>query len=132
MDFNQNSDNQNNFYNNVTPPMPRANGFAVASFVCGILAASLCCTGILGIPLGALSILFAVLSKRLGDKMPRMSTIGILLSIAGIILGILMVAYSFYVVFNDSQVYEQVNTIMEQMYGIGLDEYFGTFFLKRR
>ena len=121
MDYYQNPDNSNP---TPTPQPNQANGFAIASMVLGILAVVVCCTGVLGIPLGALSILFAALSKRRGKKMPGMSLTGIWLSIVGIILGLLMTIYSFYLVFNDPTVKAQTNLIMEELYGVTIDEYF--------
>ena len=121
MDYNPNPDYSNYI---PTPQLERPNGFAIASMVCGILAIVVCCTGILGIPLGALSILFAVLSKRRGRKLPGMSLAGILLSVAGILLGLLMTVYSFYLVFNDPTIKEQTNIMMEELYGVTIDEYF--------
>lgn len=122
MDFNQNSDNSN-CYSDSDGQSRSRNGFSIASLMCGIAAVSLCCTGILGIPLGALSILFASFSKRKGEKMPGMSKGGIILSIFGITMGILMTVYSFNLVFHDPAAKEQINQMMEGMYGINLDEY---------
>ena len=117
MDFYSNSNNSNNV------PQNTPNGFAIASMVCGIFSIILCCTGILSISAGALSILFAVLSKRKNTSMPIMSWVGIWLSIVGVVLGILMTVYSFYLVFNDPLYREQVDVMFEQMYGMSLDEY---------
>ena len=80
MDFNQNSENSNYVPNQ---PSQRPSGFATASLVCGILSLVLCCTGILGIPAGALSILFAVLSKRKGESLSGMSIAGIVSAPSG-------------------------------------------------
>ena len=121
MDYYQNPDNSNYI---PTPQPERPNGFAIASMVLGILAVVVCCTGILGVPLGALSIIFAALSKRRGKKMPGMSIAGICLSIAGIVLGLFMTVYSFYLVYNDPAIREQTNMLMEEFYGVTIDEYF--------
>ena len=75
MDYNQNNE---------------LNSFAVASMVCGILSVTLCCTGILALPLGALGILFAVLSKRLDTPLTPFSITGIILSSIGLLLGIII------------------------------------------
>ena len=64
MDFNREYDNPNNM--NIQNNRPE--GFAIASLICGILSNICCCTGILSLPVGALGILFAVLTKRKGKS----------------------------------------------------------------
>ena len=59
MDYRQNS------------PAPRRNPFTVASLVLGICSLASICTAILPLPLGALGILFAILSYRKGRQMAR-------------------------------------------------------------
>ena len=125
MDFNQNSENTNYVPNQ---PLKRQSGFAIASFVCGILSLVLCCTGILGIPAGALSILFAVLSKRKGESLSGMSIAGVVTSVIGILLGILTTAYSIYMLFYDPTFREQIDIMMQQMYGVSLEEFFSMYF----
>lgn len=125
MDFNQNTENTNYVPNQ---PSKRPNGFAIASLVCGILSLVLCCTGILGIPAGALSILFAVLSKRKGERLSGMCIAGIVTSAIGILLGILAAAYSIYLVFYDPTFRAQIDIMMQQMYGVSLEEFFSMYF----
>lgn len=125
MDFNQNTENTNYVPNQ---PIKRQNGFAIASLVCGILSLVLCCTGILGIPAGALSILFAVLSKRKGEALSGMSTAGVVTAVIGILLGILTVAYSIYLLFYDPTFREQMDIMMQQMYGVSFEEFFNMYF----
>lgn len=124
MDFNQNSNHPDNHF---SQPPQRTSGFAIASMVCSIIAVAACCTGILGIPFGALSILFAVLSKRKGQKMSAMSLTGICLSVAGIVLGLLVTCYSLYLLVTDSALRQQMNALFETMYGMSLEEYFGLY-----
>ncbi len=96
MDYNQ----DNNYYNipnptepqTVTPPR-KTSGFAIASMVCGIVSLLMCCMG-LGLPLGALAIIFAILSRRKGQTMESMSVAGIVTGIIGGILGLIIVLYS--------------------------------------
>lgn len=111
---------------NYTPNKP--DGFAIASLVCGILSIILCCTGILGIPVGSLSILFAVLSKRKEQRMSAMSLFGIWLAIAGITLGVLMTTYSFFMIFNNPVVGSQLDEIMREMYGMDFEAYLDQIF----
>ena len=57
--------------------VPRDN-MATASLVCGMLSIILCITGVFSLPMGALGIIFALLSKRKGIKFSLMSKIGYL------------------------------------------------------
>ena len=125
MDFNQNSEKPNYVPNQ---PPKRHSGFAIASFVCGLLSLVLCCTGILGIPAGALSILFAVLSKRKGEALSGMSIAGIVTSAIGILLGVLATIYSIYMLVYDSTFREQIDLMMQQMYGVSFEEFFSMYF----
>lgn len=95
-------------------------GLPTASRVCGIISFSLgilsvtaCCLGYLSIPLGALGILFAMLSRRIGKQMPPACKSGITLSIIGIVVGIVMMVLSIYVTITDPQFWEQSQEIME-------------------
>ena len=112
MDFNSNQINTT------------SNRFAIASIVCGILSLIACCMGILSVPFGALGIIFAILSKRKGQSMSGMSTVGIWLSCVGMALGILFTIYSFYIVFNNPAMWEEVNRIFESIYGMSIEEYY--------
>ena len=125
MDFNQNSEKPNYVPNQ---PPKHHSGFAIASFVCGLLSLVLCCTGILGIPAGALSILFAVLSKRKGEALSGMSIAGIVTSAIGILLGVLATIYSIYMLVYDSTFREQIDLMMQQMYGVSFEEFFSMYF----
>lgn len=68
---------------------PQPNGFASAALVLGILSLVLCCCCYISIPLGALGILFAILSRQ-DSQMPGRSRAGLGLSIAGLCLTFLM------------------------------------------
>jgi len=118
MEYYSSSDNIN-----ITPQENSTSAFSIASMICGVIAILACCAGILSLPFGALSILFAALSKRRGKNMPGMSITGIWLGCVGILLGILMTVYSFFMVFNDPMVYDQVNATYEMLYGESFDEF---------
>lgn len=100
------------------------NRFAIASMVCGILSMTACCMGILSVPFGALGIIFAVLTKRRGQRMSGMGIAGIWLSCVGMVLGILFTIYSFYTVFHNPMMLNEVNRIFESLYGMSLEEYY--------
>lgn len=148
MDYNQNDqnnwhrDNQqrdrwnssadhNSYYNQPTH-RPYGQGFIIASMACGALSVTACCTGILSLPLGALGILFALLTYRRGKKINGTAMTGIVLSAMGIITGISMLIYSFYTLpdmMRDPMFRNQVDAITEQMYGMDfaelMEKYYG-------
>lgn len=119
-------------------------GFAVASLICGILSLVLCCSAFLSLALGALGILFAVLSNRKGKAMPGMSIAGISTAIVGMLLGFLMSCYYIFAAmlpgmlrqpeFRDrmDSLYEDaygmdMNEFMERFYGMDLDEFLDNY-----
>lgn len=67
---------------------PKTRGFSIASMVCGIVSLLMCCLG-LAIPLAALGILFALLSRRKGHYMNNFSITGIVTACSGMVLGII-------------------------------------------
>lgn len=83
-----------------------------ASYICGMLSVILCCTGVLSVPLGALGVLFALLTRRLGRPMPPLSVRGFWLSCTGMLLGILLCIYSVFTVWNDPE----YRSIFEEYY----------------
>ena len=61
----------------------------------GILSLVLCCCiGIGGIVLGALGIIFAILSRK-GKSMETMAKVGLGLSITGVVLGLITAVFFF-------------------------------------
>ncbi|MDE7270468.1 MAG: DUF4190 domain-containing protein [Acetatifactor sp.] len=83
MDYNQNDpfNRQENFHQSP---------FTIAALACGICSLVLCCTGILAVPLGALGILFTVLARQRGKRMSSLSITGLVLSIIGLVLGLIL------------------------------------------
>lgn len=147
MDYNQNDqnnwhyDNQqrdrwnssadhSSYYNQPTH-RPYGQGFIIASVICGALSVTACCTGILSLPLGALGILFALLTYRRGKKVNGTALTGIVLSIMGIITGVSMLIYSFYTLpdmMRDPMFRNQVDAITEQMYGMDFAEFMQEYY----
>lgn len=138
MDYNQNEQNNwnssaadNSYYNQPTH-RPYGQGFMIASMVCGALSVTACCTGLLSLPLGALGILFALLTYRRGKKMSGSTLTGIVLSCMGIFTGVAMIIYSFSMLptmMKDPAFRNQVDYMTEQMYGMDfaefIEEYYG-------
>lgn len=127
-----NSNASNSSYYNQPTHRPYGQGFIIASMICGVLSVTACCTGILSLPLGALGILFALLTCRKGKRMNSTAMTGIVFSAMGIITGVSMLIYSFYTLpdmMRDPAFRSQVDTITEQMYGMDfaefMEEYYG-------
>lgn len=79
--------NQQNYSQPYTPP--QKNTLAGISCVLGLCSLILTCTGVLPIPLGALGILFAVLSRK-GRKMEPAAKLGCILSVIGLVTGLIL------------------------------------------
>lgn len=133
--YSDNSNMQNTNAQGAYPPHPgEAGGLPTASRICGIISFGLgilsvtaCCLGYLSIPLGALGILFAMLSRRIGKQMPPTCKSGIILSVIGIVVGLVMMATTIYITITDPQFWEQTQETMElyeemyeETYGIEL------------
>lgn len=105
--------------------------FSIASVVFGILSLITCCTGILPLAAGGLSILFVVLSHRQGKALTPMSLVGLILSVIGITLGlfltIISIVYVIIPMFTDPEAYQELNTFYQNFYGMSLDEMLGSW-----
>lgn len=100
------------------------NIFATISLMLGIFSVTACCTGVLSLPLGALGILFAILTYRKGKQMNPLSIAGIVFSAIGMLTGLAMLIYTFVALpslMEDESFREQMNAVSEQMYGIEFD-----------
>lgn len=112
-------------YYQSSPNPFQKNIFVAASLMLGIFSVTSCCTGILSLPLGALGILFAILTYRKGQSLNTLSIVGIVLSAIGILSSIIMLVYTFVALptlMEDESFRQQMNAVSEQMYGIGFDE----------
>lgn len=79
-------------YNNTYRPYSpmKSNSFALVALIMGIASILLaCCSGIGGVVLGALGIIFAIISRG-KERMCTQAKIGLGVSIAGIVLGIIV------------------------------------------
>lgn len=110
MDYYQNQNNEMN--QNIPQIDPKYRGLSIASMVCGICSLVLCCTGLLSIPAGALGILFAMLTRKKGQRMSSMCVAGIWLSCVGLALGIFITISSIVTVFTDPS----YRNMLDQMY----------------
>lgn len=149
MDYNQNRNNENgqnnqnwdrwnsttnnsSYHNQPTHSPYQKEGFAIASLICGILAITSFCTGFLSLPLGALGVLFAILSFRTGKKKNYIGKTGVILSCVGMISAVILIISSFAMLptmMKNEAWRQQMNTISQQMYGMDftdiMEEYYG-------
>ena len=108
------------------------NGFASAALTLGILSLTLCCCCYVSIPLAALGILFAILSKGKEPHMQGRAKTGIVLSTIGLGLTILLTCVSLLVLMNNTGSRKQVKEYMEYYMGDdfdsdSLDEFFRNY-----
>ena len=146
MDFNHNNQNNpnhngnwdrwdsnasNSSYYNQPTHKPYGQGFLTASCLCGFLSVTMCCTGALSLPIGALGILFALLAYRKGKKLASQAVVGIVLSTVGMLSGIALIIYSFVTLpemLQNEAFRSQVDTVTEQMYGMDFAEFMEEFY----
>jgi hypothetical protein len=121
-----------NEYNNVNPDYDgynsyptrrRTSGFEIASLILGIASIVTCCFGIFSIPLGALSILFALLSRGKDKHMSGLGIAGICTSVAGIILGGTLCFIAAEAVYNADFRAKYIDPVYEQTYGMTMEEF---------
>lgn len=126
-----NSSASDSSYYNQPTHRPYGQGFIIASVICGVLSVTACCTGILSLPLGALGIIFALLTYRKGKRMSGSALTGIMLSAMGIVTGISMLIYSFVTLpqmMQDPFFRNQVDSITRQMYGMDFAEFMREYY----
>ena len=113
----------------------RNNNFSATSCILGGISLLTVCTGIFSIPLGALGMLFAALSKR-DNKMDPTAKLGCVLSgiglDSGLVLTIFVYVSMFFTMFNNIDYSKLANMteeqamdyMMESMYGPEYEAYF--------
>ncbi|MCR4618519.1 MAG: hypothetical protein K5669_10110 [Lachnospiraceae bacterium] len=72
------------------------------------------------IPLGAISLILALLSARKGKQLPKKAMTAVIASVAGIALGIIITLSAFVSLFKSGKLMEVINesqSIVEQVYG---------------
>ncbi len=110
-----------------TPPATRRNPFTIASLVLGICSLLTICTAILPLPLGALGILFAVLSYRKGRRMDPMAVAGLATSCLGLAFSVVIyggVLSMMPAMLRDPEYRDMLNRYSESMYGVSYDDLF--------
>lgn len=109
------------------PPAVRRNPFTIVSLIMGICSLVTICTAILPLPLGALGILFAILSYRKGRHMDTMAIAGIATSCVGLLFSLVVVGMGFAMMpsmLRDPEYRDMLNRYSESMYGQSYDDLF--------
>lgn len=110
-----------------TSPAPRRNPFTVASLVLGVCSLVTVCTAILPLPLGALGILFAILSYRKGKGMDTLAITGLVTSCVGLTVSAIAYGAVFSMMpamLRDPDYRNTLNQYSERLYGESYDELF--------
>lgn len=123
-----NVQNQQNYQNYPYPDAPQSrsiNSFAIASMVMGIGSILLCCLGFVSLPMSALGILFAILSRRKGSGMHGMSIAGIWTSAVGMVLGLISAVYLIIImiIVATPSLHHYLDPLYQQTYGMDYDEF---------
>jgi len=103
----------------------RKNPFSKASLALGILALLTIATGVLPLFLGALGILFAILSHRKGKPLDTSALWGTVTSVIGMCIAIVMFVITLMMLptlLKDPAYREQLNSFSQSMYGTTFDE----------
>lgn len=101
------------------------NAFATAAMVLGIISLLSLVSVYWALPIGALAILFTILSKRKGRRMTTHALIGLSTSLTSIIISafILITTITFFVQALNPKNRNYVNKLFQSTYGYDFDEY---------
>ena len=111
------------------PQSPKiGTGFELAALVLGFLAVLSCTCIYASIVLGALAILFALLSRGGKMKMSSKAKLGLILGIVGIVLTIVFTVYSFHIALMEYGSIENILREYCEMAGLDFEELYGDMF----
>ena len=100
-------------YKTVMEMKNKSRAWSVASLVVSIFSVICCCTGWAGIVLGAIGILFAIISRRSIGYFDNLSIAGLIIGIFGVVFGVSAVIISY--TFENSPYYEEYLKMLEEM-----------------
>ncbi|HKM33409.1 MAG TPA: DUF4190 domain-containing protein [Lachnospiraceae bacterium] len=101
------------------------NTFAVVAMVLGLCSILSLCTFFLPLPLGALSIVFVILSRRQGRKMSSPAVTGLVTSLVGIGVGLVFLVSVMITTLSlfKPENRDELNQQFENIYGMDFNEY---------
>lgn len=113
----------NNYnYNQAHNDLDQHVNLATVAMVAGLLSVPFCFFGYIGIVLGGIAVVMAILSKGTEKKLLPQARKGIFYGSLGVIIGYAVVISSIHMVLTDPAMRQQMNQISEQLYGISFDE----------
>ena len=113
----------NNYnYNRAHNPLDSHVNMATVSLVTGLIAIPLCFVMNIGIALGGVAIVLAILSRGSQKKLLPQAKRGIIYGTIGIVLGYVVFVSSLHTVLTDPSYRKQLNQMSEQMNGQTFDE----------
>ena len=113
----------NNYnYNRAHNPLDSHVNMATVSLVTGLIAIPLCFVMNIGIALGGVAIVLAILSRGSQKKLLPQAKRGIIYGTIGIVLGYVVFVSSLHTVLTDPGYRKQLNQMSEQMNGQTFDE----------
>ena len=110
------------------PVRPRPNHMETAALVLGIISAATCSCCYLSIPLAALAIVLALLSRGGKMKLSQKAKIAIILAIVGLVLTVILYTISFYIAFSEFGDIEGILRAYCEMYGLDYEALYGDMF----
>ncbi|MCR5670864.1 MAG: hypothetical protein K6G10_07660 [Butyrivibrio sp.] len=113
-----NNYNYNRTHNELDPHV----SLAGAALVTGLVSIPLCFFINIGVIIGGIAIVLAILSKGTLQKMLPQAKKAILYGSIGIVLGYGIFIYDVYKIFNDAEYRQQLNVMSEQINGVSFDD----------
>ncbi len=114
---------RNNYdYNRAHNELDPHVNLAGTALVLGLISIPLCFFMNIGVMVGGVAIVLAILSKGIPGKLLPQAKKAILYGTFGIIIGHAIFFYDIYKVFNDPEYREQLNVMSEQINGVSFDE----------
>lgn len=113
----------NNYnYNQAHNDLDQHVSLANVAMVAGLISVPFCFFGYIGIVLGGVAIVMALLSKGMAKKLLPQAKKGIFYGTLGVIIGYAVVITSFHAFLTNPEMRQQMNTVYEQLYGESFDE----------
>ena len=120
--------NEGPLYAHIPQPTSPGSGFELSALIFGFLSILSCSILYVSVILGALAILFALLSRGGKQKLSPRAKLGLILGIIGMVLTVLLSVYAFYLAFTQYGSIENLLREYCQMLGFDFEELYGNFF----
>ena len=117
-DYYYNNYNYNRTHNQMDLHVSMAN----TAMVLGLAAIPLCFFLNVGIIIGGVAVVLALLSKGVYKKLLPQARRGVIFGLIGIVLGYGIFIYDMHTIMTDPELRNQLNTMSEQMNGISFDD----------